>query len=344
MDNKKVSIDSFSSKIQLRSFNLDKSDISTNSYQGLNLYKDENILNKNFQNDINNLNNINYKNNSELYQQNYKKNNYILKRILFLTIILVIIFYMNHISEKKNFKINEKKNYSQNSCIIEIFPEDLYKSFWKFFIVNKDLKNLILTVLYYFYDIIFLISCLYWILNIKKENWNFLFSSIILGFFKYFCLEFYLIKNHEDILWKIPKFPFFLTIQNKNGDENHFFSSSICLFIIMIKHLEDNKLGKLKKITFIFLIFEIGLSIFLKIQNIFGVVIGLLLGLYINKISNEFSKIFNLIYDFNETGDINKIQNSNTINFENKIKENIENILKNNRYLQLNDLNGKNVV
>ncbi len=103
--------------------------------------------------------------------------------------------------------------------------------------------------------------------------------------------------------------------------------------------MEENKLIKLKYITFIFLLLEIALSLFLRIQNVFGIIIGLILGLYLNKISNESSKVINHIYDFDYSN-----TNKQEISFEleNKIKENIENMLRKNKYFELQNINQRN--
>ncbi len=340
MDNNKASIARSDLRNQSRTINLDKSAISTNSFQRLNLVCNDQIsLSKINENEINNPIDFNNKNNSEFNQQNQTMNYFILKRIIFSGVLLGILFYMNHFSDKKILSNSQKKSFTQDGCIIEIFSDEIYKTIWKYFIVNKSLKNISLTILYYFYDLIFFISCLYWILNIKRENWSFFFSTVILALFKYFSLEFFLMKNNEDILWQIPSFPFFLNIQNENRNENHFFSSSVTLFIVILKHLEENKLIKLKYITFIFLLLEIALSLFLRIQNVFGIIIGLILGLYLNKISNESSKVINHIYDFDYSN-----TNKQEISFEleNKIKENIENMLRKNKYFELQNINQRN--
>lgn len=344
MERGKVDIHSSSPKVLSSTVNLDRSYISSNPLQGLNL--DENNLKfyKNLENDINNSDDLNYKNNSELNPQNNKKTNYIIRRIIPLTILLGAIFYMNHISEKKNFdnSNNQRKAFSPNSCILEVFPDDFYKATWKFFIVNKNLKNFLLTVLFYFYDLIFFIASLYWILNIKKENWSFLFSVFVLAIFKYFALEFYLMKNHEDTLWRMPNFPFFLTIQNANNNDNNFFSSSTTLFLIIIKQLNDNKLKILKNITFLILILNVLISLFLRIQSLFGIVIGMVLGLYLNKISDDYSKVFKYIYSFEEQKKRTSKEDTITYDFENKIKENIEKIIKNKKYIELKNNNERN--
>ncbi len=305
MERRKVHNDSDSSRDNSITINFDRSHISSkssDSLQELNLVENNLYFNKNLKHDINNPNYFNYKNNSELNPHNYKKTNCILRRIITLIIILGTIFYFTHISEKNNYEIynNQKKSFLPNSCILEVFPDDIYRITWKFFIVNKNLKIISLTVLFYYYDLIFFIASFYWIKNIKKENWSFLFSLIILTMFKYFALEFYLMKNHEDSLWRIPNFPFFLTIQNVNNNENNFFSSSTTLFLIIIKQLNDNKLKILKNITIIFLFLNVSISLFLRTQIMFGIVIGLGLGLYLNKISDEYSKVFNYIYIFEE--------------------------------------------
>lgn len=320
--------------------NLNRSQISSNSLHILNL--DENNLNlyKSLENDINDSNLFNYKNNSELNSQNNKTPHYIFRKIIPLTILLGIILFFSHVSEKKNYDNynNQRKTFSPNSCILEIFPEDLYKATWKFFIVNRNLKMIFLTVLFYFYDLIFFVSCLYWILNTKKENWSFFFSVLVLGLFKYFASEFYLMKNHEDTLWKLPSLPFFLTIQSANNNENNFFSSSSTLFLIMIKQFSDNKLKLLKNITIIFLILNVIISLFLRIQTPFGIMIGLFLGLYLNRVSDEYSKVFDHIYAFkNQTENINKTDLI-TFNFENKIRENIEKIIRNKKYVELKNI------
>jgi len=354
MDNNKITIVSTKSIHQSKSTNLDKSIISTNSYESLKLNEENYKLGNDFINEINNNNNLendlkyrndlNYKINPE-HQKN--TNNFMFRKIIPLFFLLVILFYFNHFYEKKNYLyLQDKTNsFSRDSCIIEFFPEVLYKATWKFFLVNKTLKNTFLTIIFYFNDLIFFFSCFLWIINSKKENWSFLFSLIIIGLSKYFALEFYLIRNQEDILWKIPNFPFFLTIQNSNRNENTFFSSSSTLLMIIIKQLEDNKFKKLKRITLIFLFLNILLSVFLKLQSIFGIIIGMLLGLYLNKISDEYSKVFNYIYNFNEgEEESNNNQAMITIDFEKKIKENIEKIIKNKKYIELNNLNERSEV
>lgn len=344
MEIKKVPID-YSTISNRNTLDLDISQISSDSLQGFNLNDENKNYYKNLEPDINCKIQLNNKNNSELESINKKKTNYTLRRTIPLIILLGLIFYFNHISEKSNFENydNQLKKFSPNSCILEIFSENLYKSSWKFFIVNKKLKVILLTVLFYFYDLIFFISCIYWILNYKKENWSFLFSLTILGLFKYFSSEFYLMKNHEDTLWNLPKFPFFLTIQSENNNENYFFSSSTSLFLIIIKQLKDNKLNILKNLTYIFMILNITMMTLLRIQTIYGIMIGLTLGLYLNIVSDNTSTIFNHIYSFKEE---EKIKNKDviTIDFENKIKENIEKIMRDKKYVELKNINEKSQV
>lgn len=346
---------------------------SAASFHSLNLEKenfqnDKEINNTNYNNDYNNVNILNNLNNKTNYENDHKiifknqdfeqmdnsnrsnipnssrnsaNDKYRNRRIFFMTIVLIAIFYFTHLREKANAeeifgddKYNTNKNRHFSGCIVEIFSDDIYKMSWKIINANKFSINTLLTVLFYYYDFIFFFSLYCWIINTKKQSWEFAFSLTMLGLFKYFCLEFYREKNNEDIIWKIPYLPFFLTIQNSNAQQNNFFSATTSAFLIIIKQLRNFGFQKLAITSLFVLVLEINVLLLMRQQSPFGVLFGFVFGLYLNSTGLYFSQLLNLFYNFNDqqksSSSSNRQNNAFIINdsIAVKIRQNVEKILK----------------